>query len=336
MEQDHHPTRMNASEQAVIWSQYMSDSMSKCVLKYMIKDTQDESIRSLLQSSLDISERHLDQTKQFLKQEGHPVPIGFTEQDVNMEAPSLFTDTFKIVYLQIMIIHGLTRYAGATSVCLREDIRRYFMDCTSETLVLYDRVTSLSLSKGIQSKPPTLNNHQHVGFIKKQGYMTGWFGKRRPINAIEISGVYLNMQKTMVKMVLELGFSQVCQHKKVLDYMERARKLCKRHFTILGSMLEEENLHIPRIFESEVTDSTAAPFSDKLMLYHIETLLSAALGYYGEALSMCQRRDLSAAYARMNTEIALIAEDGINLLIDHEWMEEPPAAADHEGLARGE
>ena len=106
------------------------------------------------------------------------------------------------------------------------------------------------------------------------------------------------MQKTMVKMVLELGFSQVCQSKEVRVYMERARKLCKRHFHILGSILEEENLHIPRIFETEVTDLTVSPFSDKLMLFHITTLLSAALGYYSEALSMSQRRDLSADYTR--------------------------------------
>ncbi|ARK31287.1 hypothetical protein BkAM31D_16290 [Halalkalibacter krulwichiae] len=116
-------------------------------------------------------------------------------------------------------------------------------------------------------------------------------------------------------MVLELGFSQVCQSKEVRDYMERARKLCVKHFDILSSMLKEENLHVPRLYETEVTDSTVPPFSDKLMLFHIVTLLSAAIAYYSEALSMGQRRDLTANYARMNTEIALIAEDGLNLLI---------------------
>lgn len=233
-----------------------------------------------------------------------------------------------------MAIHGLTRYAGATSVCIREDVRKYLIECTSQTLELYDRVTSVALSEGILSKPPTLNNKQKIDFIKKQNYLTGWFGKRRPINAIEISGAHLNMQKNMVKMVLELGFGQVCQSKEVREYFERARKLCKRHFHILGVMLEEENLHKPRIFESEVTDSTVPPFSDKLMLFHIATLLSAALGYYGEALSMCQRRDLSADYARMNMEIALIAEDGMNLLIENGWMEQPPTATDHENLTK--
>ncbi|WML50901.1 DUF3231 family protein [Neobacillus sp. PS3-12] len=334
MEQVNHQDRINASEYGVIWSQYVNDSMSRCVLRYLLNDAKDENTRDLLQFALELSETHLVKTKQILTQENYPIPIGFTDKDVTLDAPSLFTDTFKIVYLQIMTIHGLTRYAGATSVCIREDVRKYFIDCTSQTLELYDRVTNVALYKGILSKPPTLNNQQNIDFVRKQNYLTGWFGKRRPINAIEISGVHLNMQKTMVKMVLELGFSQVCHSKEVRVFMERARKLCKRHFHILGSILEEENLHIPRIFETEVTDSTVAPFSDKLMLFHIATLLSAALGYYGEALSMSHRRDMSADYTRMNIEIALIAEDGMNLLIERGWMEQPPTAADHESLAK--
>ncbi|WP_404460393.1 DUF3231 family protein [Sutcliffiella horikoshii] len=334
MDQVNHQEKINASEYGIIWSQYVNDSMSRCVFRYFLNDVKDENTRALLQFALELSENHIERTKQFLIQENYPVPIGFTDDDVTVNAPSLFTDTFKVIYLQIMAIHGLTRYAGATSVCIREDVRKYLIECTSQTLELYDRVTSVALSEGILSKPPTLNNKQKIDFIKKENYLTGWFGKRRPINAIEISGAHLNMQKNMVKMVLELGFGQVCQSKEVREYFERARKLCKRHFHILGVMLEEENLHKPRIFESEVTDSTVPPFSDKLMLFHIATLLSAALGYYGEALSMCQRRDLSADYARMNMEIALIAEDGMNLLIENGWMEQPPTATDHENLAK--
>ncbi|WP_353616015.1 DUF3231 family protein [Bacillus sp. AFS088145] len=66
----------------------------------------------------------------------------------------------------------------------------------------------------------------------------------------------------------------------------------------------------------------------------IATLLSAAIAYYSEALSMGQRRDLTADYARMNTQIAFIAEDSINLLIEKGWMEEPPSVIDHESLER--
>jgi hypothetical protein len=116
--------------------------------------------------------------------------------------------------------------------------------------------------------------------------------------------------------------------------MERARHVCQKHFEILAKMLKEDNLHIPRTFDSEVTDSTTPPFSDKLMLYLTSTLLSSAIGYYGEAMAMCQRRDLAVNYAKMIAEIGVLAEDGMNLLIDNEWMEQPPLATNHEDLAK--
>ncbi|MDW4509530.1 DUF3231 family protein [Priestia megaterium] len=334
MDNLHHEAKITASELACLWTQYLNDSLSRCILRYFINHVKDQNINEVLQYALELAENHLEKIKQFLTQEDYPIPIGFTNEDVTVDAPPLFTDTCMIVYLQIMSIHGLTRYSGAVGLSVREDQRTYFIKCNTETMELYNRATNVLVQKGIMSRPPALNNKQKIDFVKEQNFLRGWFGKHRPINAIEISGAFLNMQKTLVKIVLELGFSQVAQSKDVRDYMERSRKLCEKHFNILTSMLEEDNLHAPRTFESEVTDSTVPPFSDKLMMYHVAALLSAAIGYYGEALSICQRRDLSADYTRMITEMALLAEDGANLLINKGWMEQPPAAADRQGLAK--
>jgi hypothetical protein len=304
------------------------------MIRYFINTVQDKDICKVLQFALELSESHLQKIKEFLTKESYPIPKGFTDEDVTLEAPALFTDTYIIVFIQIMSIHGLTRYSGAIGCVFREDQRKYFKQVISESLELYDIATNVLVNKGIVSKPPTFNNHQKVEFIKKQNFLTGWFGKRRPISAVEVSGTYLNMQKTMTKLVLELGFSQVAQSKDVRKYMERARQVCQNHFEILASMLKEENLHIPRTFDSEVTDSTIPPFSDKLMMFFISMLLSSAIGYLGEAMSMCHRRDLSVNYSKMIAEIGLLAEDGMNLLIENEWMEQPPLATDHEDLAK--
>ncbi|MEG9295237.1 DUF3231 family protein [Mangrovibacillus sp. Mu-81] len=334
MENSNHQTKISASELANLWTQYVNDSLARCMFRYFLNFVQDTDIIQVLQYALELTERHLQIVEEFLTTDGYPIPKGFTEEDVTVEAPPLFTDTYIIVYLHIMSIHGLTRYAGAIGNVTREDQRKYFIGVISETLELYDRSTKVLTEKGIISKPPSFNNHQKVEFIKKQNFLTGWLGKRRPISAVEISGTYLNLQKTMVKTVLELAFSQVAKSKEVRNYMERSRQLCNEHFKILSSMLIEDNLHIPRTFESEVTDSTISPFSDKLMVFHITSLLSSAIGYYGEAMAISQRRDLAANYAKMITEIGLLAEDGMNLLIENEWMEQPPLATDHTDLAK--
>jgi hypothetical protein len=334
MQTSNHKTKISASELANLWTQYVNDSLARCMFRYFLNFVQDTEIIQVLQYALELTERHLQKVEEFLTTDGYPIPKGFTEEDVTVEAPPLFTDTYIIVYLHIMSIHGLTRYAGAIGNVTREDQRKYFIGVISETLELYDRSTKVLTEKGIISKPPSFNNHQKVEFIKKQNFLTGWLGKRRPISAVEISGTYLNLQKTMVKTVLELAFSQVAKSKEVRNYMERSRQLCNEHFKILSSMLIEDNLHIPRTFESEVTDSTISPFSDKLMVFHITSLLSSAIGYYGEAMAISQRRDLAANYAKMITEIGLLAEDGMNLLIENEWMEQPPLATDHTDLAK--
>lgn len=334
METSDHKTKISASELANLWTQYINDSLSRCMFRYFLNHVQDQDIIHVLQYALELTERHLQKAEDYLTKDGYPTPKGFTDEDVSIEAPPLFTDTYIIVYLHIMAIHGLTRYSGAIGNVVREDQRKYFIGVISETLELYDRATKVLTDKGIISKPPTFNNHQKVEFIKKQNFIKGWLGKRRPISAVEISGIYLNLQKTLTKTVLELGFSQVAKSKDVRRFMERSRSLCNHHFKMLCSMLIEENLHIPRTFESEVTDSTIPPFSDKLMMFHISSLLSSAIGYYGEAMSICQRKDLSVDFAKMIAEIGLLAEDGMNLLIENEWMEQPPLATDHEDLAK--
>ncbi|WP_174734559.1 DUF3231 family protein [Mesobacillus harenae] len=334
METSDHKTKISASELANLWTQYINDSLARCMFRYFLNHVQDKDIIQVLQYALELTEIHLQKVEEFLTTEGYPIPKGFTDEDVTVEAPPLFTDTYIIVYLHIMAIHGLTRYAGAIGNVIREDQRKYFIGVISETLELYDKASKVLTDKGIISRPPSFNNQQKVEFIKKQNFLVGWLGKRRPISAVEISGTFLNLQKTMTKIVLELAFSQVVKSKEVRKYMERARSLCNDHFKILSSMLIEENLHIPRTFESEVTDSTIPPFSDKLMMFHVSSLLSSAIGYYGEAMAISQRRDLAADYAKMIAEIGLLAEDGMNLLIENEWMEQPPLATDHEDLAK--
>lgn len=332
MEHTYHDTKLTASEVGSLWMQYISDSLSKCVLRHFIYHVKDESIGNVLRFALRLSEEHLEKIKEFFTKEELPIPEGFTDDDVVVEAPPLFTDTFMIIYIHAMSVHGMTRYSGAIGTCVRKDVRKYFKQCNSETMDLYDQATEIVLHKGIISKAPSLTNKYEVEFVTKQNFLTGWFGDRRPINTIEIGGTFINMHKTIVKVVLEMGFRQVTQLKQVEQFMTRAEKLCKKHLDILSKMLTDDNLHAPKTYEEEVTDTTVSPFSEKLMLNHIVTLLSSAIGYYGEALSMCQRRDMSASYVKMITEMGLLAEDGAELLIDHGWLEQPPGAPDREKL----
>lgn len=324
---------LTSTEIANLWSQYVNDSMSICVLTHFVKYCEDQEIKSVLEYALDIAKSHIKSLTKFFKEANYPIPIGFSKEDVNLEAPPLFTDKYLIIYMHIMAVHGLVGYTGALTTSIRDDQVEYFTKCHSETIELYRRALRILLEKGIFTRPPSLNAPESADFVKKQSFLTGWFGDRRPLNAIEVSGIFFNMQKNIVKIVLEIGFAQVAHSKEIKEYIQRGEQLCDKQFDTLGILMSESNLPSPPKHDSEVTKSTISPFSDKLMLFHIISLISTASGYYGAAFSLSQRRDLAAKYAMMIAEIAKYAEDGVNIMINKGWMEQPPTFDDRKKLA---
>ncbi len=334
MKKNSHHVELTTAEIANLWTQYMNDSLSICILTHSIEKAEDKDIKEILLFALKLAESHIVKITNFFNQENFPIPKDFIlEEDVNLNAPSIFTDAFIIAYLHVMTLLGLTGYAGAVASSSREDQLDYFIKCNNETMELHKRIVDVMLNKGLYSKTSRINRPNQVDFVDGQNYLAGWFGKKRPLNVIEISGMSFNMKKDVAKTVLELGFAQVCQTKEIQKYFDRGKKVCLNHFTTFNNILTKEDLSSPKTWVSEVTNSTVSPFSDKLMLYHIVTLVSAAVGYYGAGLAVSQRRDLAAEYTRFIAGVSLYAEDGCELLIKHGWLEQPPLADNRENLA---
>lgn len=131
------------------------------------------------------------------------------------------------------------------------------------------------------------------------------------------------------------GFSQVATSKEVTEYIRRGIQIAKKHVNIFSSILNEEDVPAPMGSDSMVTDSNdIAPFSDKLMLYHVTEMITLGIAFYGISISTNIRRDLIANYTRLTGEIALYSEDGANIMIDNEWLEEPPRMVDRDELAK--
>ena len=337
MENIGHNVELTSAEIANLWSQFINDSLSKCILTHSIATAKDEATKEILEFALSLASSHIEKITAFLNHENFPIPKGFSlEEDVNMNAPALFTDSFMLVYMHVMTLLGLTGYAGAISTSSRPDQIRYFIQCNQETMALYERVATLMVQRGTYSKPPRINTPSEVSFVDDQRFLAGWFGKKRPLSVVEISGISFNMVKVIVKVVLEIGFGQVCKSKEVSAYFQKGKDLCEKQFGVLSSILTKDELASPASWVSEVTSSTIPPFSDRLMLNHIVIMVSAAVGYFGAGASVSQRRDLALVYTRLMAEVGLYAEDGAELLIKHGWLEQPPLADDREDLAKKE
>jgi hypothetical protein len=176
---------------------------------------------------------------------------------------------------------------------------------------------------------------QTVEFVKKQSFLTGWFGDRRPLNGIEISHIFFNLVRNLTGSALTLGFSQTAKSPQIQKYMNRGHNISRKHVEIFQSLLAEDNLPATNNWDAVPTDSTIPPFSDKLMMFHIAGLNGAGVGYYGASLGVSSRRDLGAHYSRLSTEVLQYAEDGVNIMIDNGWLEKPPQAPDRQALVEG-
>ncbi|MBU3574127.1 DUF3231 family protein [Priestia aryabhattai] len=329
-----HNVKLSASEVAQLWSSYMNSSMCHCLFTYFSKVVEDTQIKSILEMGLELTEEHLQKLTTIFHEEKYPVPQGFViNEDVNASAPRLFSDSFMLYISYSMGTMALNFYAVAKTVSVRADIDAYFSECIHE-LSEFDSLTkNLLLSKGLFIRSPYLNPAQEVNFVKDQTFMSGWFGEKRPLSAIEITHLFINLQRNALGKAVMIGFSQVAQSKEVGKFMVRGKEIARKHTEVFGSVLKDDDLPVPMTWDNEITSSKIAPFSDKLMMFMTTALTGLSIGFYGTAMATSTRKDLSVHYVRLSAEIAKYAEDGANIMINNNWLEEPPLSEDRDKLA---
>jgi hypothetical protein len=164
--------------------------------------------------------------------------------------------------------------------------------------------------------------------------LAGWFGDHRPLNVIEITSLYFNMKKSIMAKALAIGFSQTAQSGEIRSFMLRVVELADKHINLFRSILDDDFISAAATWDTHVTDSQIAPFSDKLMMLHGGFLIQAAMAYYGTALSSSMRHDLAAQYSAAISRDAKVAEDGLNIMIANGWFEQPPHTVDRKELAK--
>nr|WP_251009569.1 DUF3231 family protein [Bacillus sp. ISL-39] len=81
---------MTSAELAALHQNYLGDTMSVCVFGHFLEKVVDPEIKTVVEHAYDISAQHAEIIKKIFLKENIPVPIGFTEQDVNKQAPMLF------------------------------------------------------------------------------------------------------------------------------------------------------------------------------------------------------------------------------------------------------
>lgn len=330
-----HEVGLSSTEIAWLWSVYINESMSICLTKHLQKCNTHKDVEILLQRTMDLSEKHVAEIKHIFTKENFPVPRGFSDHDVDLTAPALFFDLFSVSYVYGMSRMGLVNYGMIVSSVAREDVRLFFTKCLQSTLELYNSSIELMLHKGIYDRPPMIPYPDHVEFIRnKETFISKWLEKQRPLNVIEISEMFFNIERNYFGLILLTGLIQVARDEKVKQFLVKGKQLAQQQIEFLNKTFIKDDLLGTIMVNSEVTTTTVSPFSDRLIMFLITALNQQGAAYIGHALSISSRVDLIAEYSKLIPEIMKYGKEGMDLMMEYEWMEEPPHAPNRKELAR--
>lgn len=328
-----HTARLTSSEISHLWTTFMHYSTLWCIYEYFISHVDDPDILTFFQEDcINIINTRLNAVSDYLRKNGCPVPIGFSKDDVDTDAPRLFSDIFCLYYTKNMASIGIGLSGQALTSAARPDIREFYTECLVVGARVLNRASDILLSKGLYIRPPYITTIKEQDFVKEQNFLQGFLGKPRPLLAVEIDQLFLSYINNYFGKSLLIGFRQVVKPEKIQSYFCRGIEIAEKHIEIFRSLLEKEAIPVPAFWDAFVTDFTVPPFSDKLMLYHIVELNTIGFRNYATAMSSSLRHDLSAAYARLMAEVANYLEDGCNIMIENGWFEEPPRMIDRQDL----
>jgi hypothetical protein len=332
MRVEHDNIGLSTSEMSFLWQNYIGNTMLICVLQHFLQNIQDQEIAGIVSQGVELAKKHTEQSKELFKKEGFPIPNGFGPEDVNLEAPRLFSDKFYSYYVQQVLRGTISNYSLAFSYSHRKDVRDYFKHCIHEDTELFNKTMDVMLEKGLAYRPPGIPVPTQVDFVNNKEFLGEWFGDERPLSSTEIMSIYMNIETNILGSALMTAFSQTAQEKKLRSYFQDGLQTATSHIEKFAKVLAKDSLSIPPVWNPEVSDSTVPAFSDKLMLYHGGLATAAGIGNYGIAMASSQRRDLGLMYVKLTSEIGKYAEKGARLAIEHGWLEQPPMAIDRKEL----
>lgn len=323
-----------SSEITGIWSSYMGETLLINKLKYFLNRVEDRETLDIMQNTLNLSNQRIEVLTSFFNQEKLPIPDGFREEDVNINAPRLFTDAFYLPYMCYASRVAMQKYTLILNHIARSDIRDYFLKCICDYSDLFNKTAQLKLSQGVFIRSPRVEVPKKVQYIENESFIVDWFGEKRPLLTVEITHAFSICYATVIRKAFLIGFSQVCKDKKVCDYITRGINMATKQTSVLNSILTNENIPITFPSDSYVTDSIVSPFSEKSMMNKIMVMCSEKIISLGMALADVMRSDVQSSCKKFTDEILKYNKDGVEIMIDNGWLEQPPQAIKHENLVR--
>lgn len=317
---------LTTTEVGNLWNSYMFESMVHHVFLCFFEKAEDQAITSQIGFDIDASRLHLENYMRIFRQEKLPNPRGTTSEDVNLNAPRLFTDAFYITYIKSLARFALTNSTMAFTQSHRSDIKAIFKDYIDRLLAVEQKVTDIMVSKGLYPTAPVVHHTGETEFVEKNNFFAGYFGEQRKLTILEVNQLFGNIHSNELGKALLTGFSRTTKNEEVKKYFDEGIELSNKFIKDFAEKLQNEGVSGPPSLANEVMDFAGdiAPFTERLMLNHVVFLNAYGIGNYGLSLAQSQRNDLTVMYGKVLVEVGMYAKKGAELLIKNQWLEQSP------------
>src|SRR5690625_7368286 len=201
---------------------------------------------------------------------------------------------------------------------------KFYTDNLHDIESLHKEAKELKREKGFLIRAPNIPKPDQIHFVKKDSFLSGWLGDRRPLLGTEIANLVYNFERNALGQAIIAGFSQVVESDDAIRFFEKGRDISGKHHEIFSNILRENYLSAGILLTPEVTDSTVSPFSDKLMMNFVTILITSGMSDYGMAMTESTIHNLDAEYTNLMAEIGKYANGGANMLSNYGSMQQSP------------
>mgnify|MGYP001401415381 CR=1 FL=1 len=332
-----HENPLSSSELGTLWITYQEKTMILRILEYFIKRSDDQEAKNIMGMLWQEVDYYVALIRKVFESEGAAIPIGFTQEDVHLDAPNLYDNGFDIMFIRILKEISMGMYTINMNMAYRVDVMTIYEGLTTVTHKAYKLATLYLLKKGILTRPPNITMPKTTEIIKSKKYMSGYnpFSEKRALNAIEIGFLHHGIEANNIGIQLITGFAQSAKNKEVRQYFEKGKELAKKNIKTFQNLLLESDIQFSATSGSTVTDSTIAPFSDKLMMYCVDYLNGYSIVGNSFGTFFTLRNDISLKVTLIAKDIFFYGQEGLEIMFKHGWYEEPPQSEDRNTLING-
>ncbi|MBT2641094.1 DUF3231 family protein [Bacillus sp. ISL-41] len=320
---------LTSTEISNIWSSYLKGSMELRFFQYFNATAEDPEVKNIVEKMMEFSQKSLEDLEVIFKKENLTIPLGFTEKDVRLDADKVFSDTFILYICHDLTMLSLSTYPSAFPDCTRKDVRNFIQNAIEFTIQIQNEITDLMLSQGTYLKSPQVAMDHTVDLVDEMKYLNGLFGGSRPVNAAEIANLSRIIHRARFSKMILVTFSKLASHKDVKQHFSKGRDALEKVLETLGDVFEKENIPYSASGDYNMFDVRNSPFSDKLMLFFVNTCLGMfCFIMINQALTSSLRTDIVTKFTIISTQMKKFYGKGLLLTITEKWLEQPPQALD--------